>query len=380
MIETTPYKIIYQEANPYGSLTAYLEDDSRTVYLYLQSEQNPEWKIRALWIRNRVLAPDTRDPADFTNGLAPILLANEISTNAETSEILPEDVHFIWTEEGDGVAVFIKEELHAFLPSWSGIKGLSGYSKFARVETITAHPLGDSNHGVIADIVDRSRKFWEFRAEKDSWKKIQSSRLEFLENNLGAHTKYWSADGGKFPYIGIAKFESPKFPDVIFYSTIGLSAQNMPTVDLFHKDYLDYARIELVIAVRSLPADKSETWVPHFLGEIVKFPWNMIKWLGVGHTISMNRRDPDTLYLNFTSAILLKELSAVNHTDIQLEHIPNLNGFVTESKQPVHFLFIQPITYEEAYYMRSEGSKALLDLIAQKGIGWVHNSEREGLL
>ena len=380
MIETTPYKIIYQEANPYGSLTAYLEDDSRTVYLYLQSEQNPEWKIRALWIRNRVLAPDTRDPADFTNGLAPILLANEISTNAETSEILPEDVHFIWTEEGDGVAVFIKEELHAFLPSWSGIKGLSGYSKFARVETITAHPLGDSNHGVIADIVDRSRKFWEFRAEKDSWKKIQSSRLEFLENNLGAHTKYWSADGGKFPYIGIAKFESPQFPDVIFYSTIGLSAQNMPTVDLFHKDYLDYARIELVIAVRSLPADKSETWVPHFLGEIVKFPWNMIKWLGVGHTISMNRRDPDALYLNFTSAILLKELSAVNHTDIQLEHIPNLNGFVTESKQPVHFLFIQPITYEEAYYMRSEGSKALLDLIAQKGIGWVHNSEREGLL
>ncbi len=380
MIETTPYKIIYQEANPYGSLTAYLEDDSRTVYLYLQSEQNPEWKIRALWIRNRVLAPDTRDPADFTNGLAPILLANEISTNAETSEILPEDVHFIWTEEGDGVAVFIKEELHAFLPSWSGIKGLSGYSKFARVETITAHPLGDSNHGVIADIVDRSRKFWEFRAEKDSWKKIQSSRLEFLENNLGAHTKYWSADGGKFPYIGIAKFESPKFPDVIFYSTIGLSAQNMPTVDLFHKDYLDYARIELVIAVRSLPADKSETWVPHFLGEIVKFPWNMIKWLGVGHTISMNRRDPDALYLNFTSAILLKELSAVNHTDIQLEHIPNLNGFVTESKQPVHFLFIQPITDEEAYYMRSEGSKALLDLIAQKGIGWVHNSEREGLL
>ena len=34
------YKVIYQEANPYGSLTAYLEDDGRTVYLYLQSEQN----------------------------------------------------------------------------------------------------------------------------------------------------------------------------------------------------------------------------------------------------------------------------------------------------------------------------------------------------
>ena len=60
-------------------------------------------------------------------------------------------------------------------------------------------------------------------------------------------------------------------PDVIIYSTIGLSAQNMPTVDLFHKDYLDYARIELVIAVRKLPGDKSESWVPHFW-RACKFP------------------------------------------------------------------------------------------------------------
>jgi hypothetical protein len=30
--------------------------------------------------------------------------------------------------------------------------------------------------------------------------------------------------------------------------------------------------------------------------------------------------------------------------------------------------------------MRAEGSKALLNLFAEKGIGWVHNSEREGLL
>ncbi len=380
MIDTISYKVIYQEANPYGTLTAYLEDDSRTVYLYLQSEQNPEWKIRALWIRNRIVAPDNRDQADFTNGLAPILLANEISPDADDSEIRQEDVHFIWTEEGDGVAVFIKEELHAFLPSWSGIKGLAGYSKFARVETITAHPLGDSNHGVIAEIVERSRKFWEFRAEKDSWKKIQSSRLEFIESKFGAHTKYWSADGGKFPYVGIAKFEPQSFPNVVIYSTVGLSAQNMPTVDLFHKDYLAYARIELVIAVRHLPGDKSETWVPHLLGELVKFPWNMTKWLGTGHTISMNRRDPDALYLNFTSAILLKELSQVNHADLKLTEIPDLNGLITESSQPVNFLFIQPINDEEAYYMRSEGSKALMNLIAEKGIGWVHNSEREGLL
>lgn len=380
MIDTSSYKIIYQETNPYGALTAFLEDDTRTVYLYLQSEQNPEWKIRALWIRNRIPTPDQRNEADFNNGLAPILLSSEVTENIDISEIKPEDVHFIWTEEGDGIAVFIKEELHAFMPSWYGIKGVSGYSKFARVETITAYPLGDSNHGIIADTVNRARNFWELRSDKESWKKIQTSRLSFLEERLGAHKKYWSADGGKFPYVGIAKFESNDYPNVVFYSTVGLSGQNMPTVELFHKDYLNFTRIELIIAVRLLPGDKSESWVPHFLGELVKFPWTMNKWLGAGHTISMNRRDPDALHLNFTSAILLKDLSKVNNPDIQLNAIPNLNDLITESNQPVNFLFIQPINEEEAYYMRSEGSKALMNLIAEKGVGWVHNSEREGLL
>ncbi|HMV41544.1 MAG TPA: suppressor of fused domain protein [Leptospiraceae bacterium] len=380
MENTNSFKIIYQETNPYGALTAFLEDDGRTVYLYLQSEQNPEWKIRALWIRNRIPAPNKREESDFSNGLAPILLSSEVTDDSDISEIKAEDVHFIWTEEGDGIAVFIKEELHAFMPSWYGIKGVSGYSKFAKVETITAYPLGDSSHGVIVDTVERSRNFWEFRSNKDSWKQIQSSRLSFLESKFGSHTKYWSADGGKFPYVGIAKFESPEYPQVVIYSTVGLSGQNMPTVELFHKDYTKFSRIELIIAVRVLPGDKSESWVPHFLGELVKFPWNMNKWLGAGHTISMNRRDPDALHLNFTSAILLKDLSPVRTSDIEVAKTPDMTGLTSESNQPINFLFIQPINDEEAYFMRAEGSKALMNLIAEKGIGWVHNSEREGLL
>lgn len=51
-------KVIYQEANPYGTFTAYLEDDGRTVYLYLQAEQNPEFGIRSVWVCNRTEAPE----------------------------------------------------------------------------------------------------------------------------------------------------------------------------------------------------------------------------------------------------------------------------------------------------------------------------------
>lgn len=59
----TPFaepKVIYQEANPYGTFTAYLEDDGRTVYLYLQAEQNPEFGIKSVWVCNRAEAPEKR--------------------------------------------------------------------------------------------------------------------------------------------------------------------------------------------------------------------------------------------------------------------------------------------------------------------------------
>ena len=41
-----------------------------------------------------------------------------------------------------------------FSDLWSGIKNISGYSKYAKLETITAHPLGDSEHGVLVDRIE----------------------------------------------------------------------------------------------------------------------------------------------------------------------------------------------------------------------------------
>jgi hypothetical protein len=366
--------MIYQETNPYASLTAYLEDDGRTVYLYLQSEFNPEWKIRALWIKNRIEAPTSRSKEDFSSGKAPILCKDELTSDSNTDEIHSEDVHFIWTEEGDGVALFIKEELFAFLPPWSGINSILGYSKFARIDTIVANPLGSSSHGILAERVEASRKFWEHRAHHTTWKNIQSKRLDFLESKLGKHTKYWSADGGKFPLVGIAKFEPVEFPDTVVYSTIGMSAQNMPTVELYHKDYENYARVEIIFAIKKLEPDKSETWIPHFYGELIRFPWGMVKWLGHGHTISITRKDPDSLYLNFNSAVLKN----LNHSD--KKNHPDLTGLLSESNSEIQFLAILPVSDEEAYWIHSEGSQKFFGQAEIKNIYWVHESERESIL
>jgi hypothetical protein len=86
-------KNLYQETNPYGSFTAYLEEDERTTYLYLQCENNPEWGIKSLWIRNHIEAPSTRNPNDFHEGLAPILVQSEVMQSEGLPSIPSDEIH-----------------------------------------------------------------------------------------------------------------------------------------------------------------------------------------------------------------------------------------------------------------------------------------------
>ena len=377
-MEQSVSNLIYQETNPYGSMTAFLEDDGRTVYLYLQSEFNPEFKMKALWIKNRIPSPESRTESDLKLGLAPLLCKGEVTSDMTEEEIKKEDVHLIWTEEGDGLGLFWKEKLIAFLPPWSGLKGIHGYSKYAAVDSITANSMGDAeNGGVIADRIRASEKYWEFRASEGSWKSVQKLRMDFLEKHLGPHKKYWSADGGKFPPLAIAKFESTDYPDIVLYSTVGMSAQSMPGVELYHKEYTKYSRVELMFAQKKgTEEDRTESWIPHALGELIKFPWMMGKWFGEGHSISIPRKDPNSLYLNFTHFFFTANPPALK-TESGLLEAPCLSDLISENGQKISFLFLIPITEEEVYFSRNEGSSSLLKSFSEKGYGWAHDSERE---
>ncbi|MCU0824570.1 MAG: suppressor of fused domain protein [Leptospira sp.] len=372
-------KVIYQEANPYGSFTAFLEDDGRTIYLYLQSHNNPEWPMKSLWIRNLIDAPAERDPEDFDRGLAPILTVAEVTNPKGLPSFNEDQIHFIWSEEGDSVFLFLDEELIAYLPPWSGVKGIHGYAREAKENAIAASPLGDPNNGVIAERSKLSRKFWESVSEKDHWKKAQSLRLDFLESKLGKHTKYWSADGGKYPSLGIASFSPKEFPGVRIFSTIGMSVQNQPSIELYHKNFEDYARIELVFAIQ-IPKDsedKSETWIQHVLGEMVKFPWNTGIWFGHSHTIQNPRKDPDQLYLDFNWFVfrnLTEEL-----LESSSDSLPNLVGLITENGHRANFLFLTPISTEERICFMREGSLKFWDTWKKEGLSFYHESERRML-
>lgn len=376
---STDYQIIYQETNPYSSMTAFLEDDGRTIYLYLQSQTNPEYPMKSVWVKNRITAPESRSAEDLQSGLAPLLCSGEITAAMDTTEINSNDVSFIWFEEGNGLALFVQEQLYAVIPPWSGIDRFHGYAKFAAQQAITAHPLGDSYHGPMADRIEAARKFWQFRSQKDSWITIRDSSLSYLESRLGPHKKYWSADGGNFPLIGIARFEPENMPGVVLYATIGMSGQNMPAVELYHKEYLSHARIELIFALTyRANADTSESWIPHYLGDLVKYPWHTHQWLGNGHTIALNRQDPDSKNLNF-SASYLRSHPTPTILDGQTFHAVDLSNLKSENGEMVQFLYLLPITEEERQHIIQQGSTNLSSHFEKQGFGWLHISDRNHL-
>jgi hypothetical protein len=377
-MEAVEPTILYQETNPYGSMTAFLEDDGRTIYLYLQSQKDPESPIKTVWVKNRIPGPISRDSSDLQDGMAPVLCRDEIE-QSDFHSMHPENLYFIWLEEGNGLALFYEDELVAFLPPWSGVKGFHGYSKFAKVESITANPLGNSENGVIPERIRKARDFWEFRSQKDSWKDIQKKRLDYLESKLGAHQKYWSADGGKFPALAIAKFQHPMDPKIVVYSTIGMSAQNMPSVELYHRQYEKYARIELLFAAKIEDSDQTESWIPHAIGEIIKFPWMMGKWLGEGHSITLSRRDPESLHCNFTHFFISEKFSHYKSSSTALP-VPLDGELISENGQPIHFLYLLPVTEEEVFYIKKAGASSFLKTIEPSGFGWVHHSGRQSFL
>jgi hypothetical protein len=164
------------------------------------------------------------------------------------------------------------------------------------------------------------------------------------------------------------------------YSTLGMSAQNMPTVELYHKEYEKFSKIELVFAFQKVEGqDSTEAWVPSCIGDLIKYPWNMGKWYGEGHTITMPRRDPEALHLNFTHFFLTTQ-PPNGYTKEGSIGNPIKSQLFTANGQNINFLFALPITDEDVHYIRSQGAKSFLSLMESNKMGWFHNSERESLL
>jgi hypothetical protein len=341
-----------------------VEDDGRTVYLYLQAA-GEEGGIWAVWVANRLPAPEEDDLAAMQRGAAPLMPRRGTRHPQGLPPLDPESLSFVWFEEGDGVALLRDEQPLAVLPPWSGFEGFHGYSAEAIGEEQPAWPLEGALDG-LAPRIEAARRYWEWRADPASWDEIRDSRLAHLEARLGPHRRYWAADGGRFPPRAVALFQPESYPGVSISATVGMSGQPMPQVEMYVEGPRPHRRVELLLA-----ASGEAEHAPGLLSGIMQSPWQTRTWLGDGHTWSW---DPPSERPG-GSAVLLVRVPPPQVTQAGAFRrgvpAPNLSGLTDRGGDPVHFLWVLPITARERDLAASDGSQALLRKLQAEGRGWV---------
>jgi hypothetical protein len=357
-------EILLAETNPYGSFEAIVEDDGRTVYLYLQSAKQ-QGAMKAVWVVNRQPAPEEDDFAAMQQGQAPMMPREGTRTPQGHPPFDPERLSFVWFEEGDAVALLHDNAPLAVLPGWAGMNGFFGYSADAVGEEQLAWDLSPALQGLWPRI-EESRRYWEWRADADSWRQIQERQLAHLESILGPHQRYWAADGGQYPPRAVAGFERSSLPGVTILVTLGMSAQRMPQVEMHFEDPRPFRRTELALATYGDPSQAAG-----LLSSTMRFPWAFATWLGDGHTSSFG--DPSET--PGQSAILLARVPP--HQTFQRETgahqvpAPNLGGLQDVSGDPVQYLWILPIAASERNQAEKDGSAEVIRRMEAQQRGWI---------
>src|SRR5690606_37841067 len=123
-------RILKEEVGPNGNIRALVEDDGRSVHLYLEgtSEDHP-FGVRSCWVRNLRAAPTLIEAERMQAGLAPMLPARNCVDPEAGRPLRAEDLEFLWFESGDGVALLEKGDVLAVIPPWSGKAGFAGYAR-----------------------------------------------------------------------------------------------------------------------------------------------------------------------------------------------------------------------------------------------------------
>lgn len=356
--------ILIGETNPYGSFEAIVEDDGRTVYLYLQSvrEGGP---MKAVWVANRVPAPHAEDILSMQQGTPPLMPVAGTRHPQGHPGFHPENLTLVWFEEGDAVALLDRGTPVAVLPSWAGMEGFPGYSAEAIGEVRLAWELGPALPA-LQPRIEESQRYWARRADPQSWPEIRDRGLAHLERILGPHQRYWAADGGQFPPRALLLFNHPSVTGVSVLTTLGMSAQRLPQVEMAFEDPRPHRRVELALATSGDP-----TRLTGLLSGMLRFPWSEGSWLGDLHTYSFANPSPNI----GESALLLMRQPPPQHLQVpdglRTVPAPNLGGLPDPSGDPVTYLWLVPISEPERRYAEEHGSEALAERLEQDSRGWI---------
>jgi len=366
MIPATEPETLLFETSPHGTLDAMVQRDNRTVYLYLNAPNFPSFGTRAVWVRNLVRGPLVVSESDVQQGLPPVMPRTHCAHPDGAAEPDANDLHFVWFEEGNGVALFESGELLAILPPWSGLDGFHGYARDCRIENSLCWPLPIEDHLEVR--IRRARQYWQnwevSSPFADYQQQILSDPKKQIEKRLGNANAYFSIDGGKWPPRGIQSYCDPQ--GNLSLVTIGVGMCAMPNVELSVEKPALYRRTELAIwiptAHHSLGEPESSSSqtgdngkvdneepkaelqvdsiddVLRWMSGYIRYPWRFMTWFSHGHTGSMTL--PQSLAEKMVAKIVDFEFEVNTKTDPSNPNVADVQTDVSSDETTVPFIFV----------------------------------------
>ncbi len=277
-------EVLVFERSPFGNVDAIVEHDGRSIYFYLNGI-NPGGKsgmgTRACWLANLVTGPLAISVEELSQGIPPLMPRIHCDHPGGRELPHPDDLSFVWLEEGNGAAVYEKGEILGMLPPWSGVDGFHGYARHCIAQTEVAWPLPeDLEH--LKRRLHHAHEFWEEVQNGRPFADLQSQQLELFEKRFGDHVNYWAIDGNKFPPRGMAQFQKGSRTTI---ATIGMSFVPQPNVELYTTSPSEYRRVEIGIQLDT--ERMSEPLIDQIgqrLSGLAQAPWQKMTWFGPRHT------------------------------------------------------------------------------------------------
>lgn len=371
-LKASAVKAVLSDTSPYQSRKLVIETDGATTVAYLKDARDAV--IGAAWIANHRPASRRLDQARLDAGLPPTMPAAGTKHPAGRPALDARTLDVVWFEEGDGVAILEAGEPICVIPVWSDMsRGIPGYSRDATMQSPFAFPL-DEELEEFGPRIRQAQAYWEWHADGSSWAGFQQSALGHLLGRLGPGGHYWHDVGRQWrggaapvPVVGVS--ERPPRPgrDYTVLSTIGMSCQRMPTVELYEDDVSAFTRIELAVAT-TLPSQRVGSVFPW----LAQYPWRSVTWFAPGdvvkwyheaRTFPLNESGPNAS--RWEGVLLLDDPGRLGGP-----LAPQMSGF-DFGGDPVKWLWLVPITDEERRYAKEQGSDALISSLSQRDRSWV---------
>jgi hypothetical protein len=343
--------VLLESTSPHGNASVVIEQDGRVVYMYLLLQVSGENSVRSCWVRNLTTAPAAFDAAGMRDGRAPMMPERHCAHPGGVPMPVPESLSVVWSEEGDGAALYEDGILLAVIPGWSGQNGFHGYARDCKGQGPIAWALGDREANVLFERYVRAAQYWAQWDDENFWPGYCDGLLSRIENVYGPHHRYFAIDGQQWPPKCLTVFQRDHKLAMI---TVGVSIRPQPRVELQMPDPEKYRRLKLGVCTdATLPEDHLKRIASYVSGQ-TSLPWSMNTWLGAGHTI------PSDVFADLSGGRLPYALLSSTHPVVPPVQLPQFRG------DEVNLLWMIPISENERRFAMEKSSAVLWDVLLAK--------------